>query len=33
MLPQVLIIVKGDLTLETKPIKVLEWGEKVLRNK
>lgn len=31
--PQVPIKVKGDLTLETKLIKILEWGEKVLRNK
>jgi len=33
VLPQVPIEVKGDLTLETKLIKILEWGEKVLRNK
>ena len=33
VLPQVPIEGKGDLTLETKLIKILEWGEKVLRNK
>jgi hypothetical protein len=25
--------VNGDLTFETKLIKILDWGEKVLRNK
>ena len=25
--------VKEDLTLEVKPIKILDWGEKELRNK
>jgi hypothetical protein len=33
VLPQVPIKIRGDLTLEIKPIKIMNWGEKVLRNK
>ena len=33
VLPQVLVEVKEDLTLEVRPIKILDWGEKELRNK
>jgi hypothetical protein len=32
MLPQVLMEVKEDLTLEVRPIKILDWGEKELHN-
>jgi hypothetical protein len=28
VLPQVLVEVKEDLTLEVRPIKILDWGEK-----
>jgi hypothetical protein len=33
VLPQVPVEVKKDLTLEVRPIKILDWGEKELRNK
>jgi hypothetical protein len=33
VLPQVPVEVKEDLTLEVRPIKILDWGEKELRNK
>jgi len=33
VLPQVLVEVKEDLTLEVKLIKILDWGEKELQNK
>ena len=33
VLPQVPIKVQRDSTIETKLIKILDWGEKVLRNK
>ena len=33
VLPQVPVEIKEDLTLEVRPIKILEWGEKELRNK
>jgi hypothetical protein len=33
VLPQVPVEVKEDLTLEVRPIKILDWGEKELRSK
>jgi len=33
VLPQMPVKVKEDLTLEVRPIKILDWGEKELRNK
>jgi len=33
VLPQVPVEIKEDLTLEVRPIKILDWGEKELRNK
>jgi hypothetical protein len=33
VLPQVPVEVKEDLTLEVRPIKILDWGEKELCNK
>ena len=33
VLPQVPVEVKEDLTLEMRPIRILDQGEKVLRNK
>jgi len=33
VLPQVPIKIKGDLTMDAKPIKILDRDEKVLRNK
>jgi len=33
VLPQVPVEVKEDLTLEVRPIKILDWGEKELHNK
>jgi hypothetical protein len=33
VLPQVPVEVKKDLTLEVRTIKILDWGEKELRNK
>jgi hypothetical protein len=33
VLPQVPIKIEKDLTLEVKPVKILDWSEKELRNK
>jgi len=33
VLPQVPMKIKGDLTMKTKPVKILDWDEKLLRNK
>jgi hypothetical protein len=33
VLPQVLVEVKKDLTLKVRPIRILEWEVKELRNK
>ena len=33
VLPQMPVEVKEDLTLEVRPIKILDWGEKELRKK
>jgi len=33
VLPQVPMKIKGDLTIEAKPVKILDQDEKVLRNK
>ena len=33
VLPPIPIEVREDLTLETRPIKIIDWGEKILRNK
>jgi hypothetical protein len=33
VLPQVLVKIKGDLTMKAKPVKILGRDEKVLRNK
>lgn len=33
VLPPVLIEVRENLTLETKPVKIIDWSEKMLRNK
>ena len=32
-MPQVPMKIKGDLTIEAKPVKILDRDEKVLRNK